>query len=709
MGIWVGRYAIVAGEVREHGPWLVERRLTRDDEELRLLVLAEPVDDRSSEFAAEVAEAVAELFSRESLSLTGGLLRALRQAHANLAEWNRRSLREHQVAVGLTCVAVRSGEATIAQVGPGAVYIAGLEGIRRLSTAGEPAAHPIGGEETIEPQFFSTPVEGRTLLLLTGTVDQLVGTSVVGEALDAGPERALSELFRSTRGISDMTAVLLADVDFDEDQLPPDEESEAPVVLDADAGERESDEAEPPPRLLNLSPDDDDELEEPESRPGRPILAPIRLEPETPRPLDSGVQRDHEPVLGTKRFPSLRRQTTPYAPAGGSQLGNLGRVGARLPGVRSTGSRRLRGYALIGLALVAVVVLAVCTLPSLLEEDRGAQLDDAIVAAQEHIAAAAETDDPAAIRTELEAALVEISRGRSISADDTRLAGLQAQADTGLAALDAVVDLGAAGLRRVLGFDGAITAPFTPSALVFGGDALWLVDSQRGRVFRIAPDGQGEPAEVYALDATYGEVVAREPSAVAWDATNGRLLILDSERNLFTLTPGAEPVPVIVRGIGDLQSVAAIASYDGNLYVLDPAGGEIWRYLPGGDGFDSERTNSLGGIDIGDSRALAVDGEFYLLGATGVRHFRADRELPALLKGVDRPLSSPAGLVVDSERKLTYIADRGGRRVVVSDGEGNYLKQYRHPQFFDLRGIALAPDGATVFALTGDGIYAFAP
>jgi DNA-binding beta-propeller fold protein YncE len=290
-----------------------------------------------------------------------------------------------------------------------------------------------------------------------------------------------------------------------------------------------------------------------------------------------------------------------------------------------------------------------------------------------------------------------------------RLAALQTQVDQGLAALDAVVDLGAAGLAKVLAFDGVITAPFTPAALAFGGDSLWLLDSQRGRVFRVVANGQSGAAEVYRVDANYGSVVAREPTALAWDAKGGRLLVLDNQRELFAVKPGEEPAPLTVRGIRDLKSAAAIASYDGNLYVLDPAGGEVWRYLPGGDGFDSERTNTLGGIDIGDARALTVDGEFYLLGAAGVRHFRQDRELPALLKGVDRALSSPAGLVVDSPRRLTYVADRGGRRVVVSDGEGNYLKQYRHPQFFDLRGIALSPDGNTVYALTGDGIYSFVP
>src|SRR5262245_62094630 len=216
MGIWVGRYAIVAGDVREHGPWLVERNLQRDDEDVHLLVLADPVDERSSEFAVEVAEAVAALFARESLSITGGLLRALQQAHVNLAEWNRRSLREHRVAVGVTCVVVREGEATIVQAGPGVVYAAdsrtsGMGRITRTSTEGEPAAVPLGATDAIEPRFTSTTVPGRTLLLLTSEVEAAIGQRAIEDALAVGPERALAELFRRTRGVRDMTAVLVAD------------------------------------------------------------------------------------------------------------------------------------------------------------------------------------------------------------------------------------------------------------------------------------------------------------------------------------------------------------------------------------------------------------------------------------------------------------------------------------------------------------------
>ncbi|TAK75848.1 MAG: hypothetical protein EPO16_08240, partial [Dehalococcoidia bacterium] len=238
MTTWVGRYAIVGGEVQEHGPWLVDRQRHREDEVLRLLVLTEPADTRSAEFCKEVAEAIAAIFARESLSITGGLLRALRQAHGNLSEWNRRSLREHRVSIGVTCVAVRDGEATIAQVGPGVAYLAGPERIERLTTEGTPAAQPLGGDAPIEPMFRATPLRGHEILLLSSAAEPVIGQDAIEEALVVGPERALAELFRRTRDVSDMAAVLVADLDIDEPQEaePLDQPREARGATAASSG-----------------------------------------------------------------------------------------------------------------------------------------------------------------------------------------------------------------------------------------------------------------------------------------------------------------------------------------------------------------------------------------------------------------------------------------------------------------------------------------
>lgn len=671
MSIWVDRYSIVDGAVREHGPWFVERLRTRGDETVRLLVLADPVDERSAEFCAEVAEAVAELFARESLSVTGGLLRALRQAHSNLAEWNRRSLREHRVAVGITCVVLRDGEVTVAQAGPGIIYLTGPEGLQRLATEdGEEAAYPIGGSEAVEPRFVSVRLAGRLVLLLSSVVERTLGSAPIVHALEAGAERALADLFLRTREIRDMTAVLVAEVD-----LP---EGVAENAVRAPTAER--------PRA------------QPWHDPQGASQPPVPL-------VDSGAE-----FIAPRRFslPSLRRARAAYGAPGAP--GMLARVGVRR-GLREIGAgqRQWRAVLLPAAALVVVAALASFTVPGLIRPDTGARLEDALAVAQAHIAAAAGSAEVARSRTELEAATAEIARARAMQPGNARVEALQRTVDARAQSLDAVIELGDSGLKRVQAFEGVITAPFNPAAMVAGAGALWMVDSERGRLFRIDPSGRTEPQEVYRSGTNYGGITARDPRVVTWDAGVQRVLLVDAGPTLFSIVPGRPPVPIALRGAADLKSIAAIATYTNNLYVLDPQGGEIWRYLPASTGFDSERTGLLGGSNLADARGLAVDGDFFVLGASAVRHFRPLSELQPLLQGIDRPISSPAGIAFEPQRRLFYIGDRGGRRVVVSDREGFYKRQYRSPQFFDVRGIALAADGSTVYVLTGTGIASFAP
>ena len=666
MGIWVGRYAIVGGEVQEHGPRLVERQRLRDDESVRLLVLAEPVDARSDEFCHEVADAVAELFSRESASLTGGLLRALRQAHANLAEWNRRSLREHQVAVGLTCVAIRDGAATIAQVGPGVAYVSGPSGLERLSTEGEPAALPIGGPEPVDPQFRLLPLAEHALLLLSGDVERALTAltpTAVGQTLAAGPQRALPELFVRTRGLRDVTAVLIAELP---DLAEGDDALSATVDL---APGRE-----PPP------------------------------EPVGAEHVDSGASdadgASSARARSMRSFPALRRP--------------------RIVGRRSRGTAvRLpwRAIGLIGVVVIAIAAAGRFALPPLLEQNRDARLGEAVATAELHLVAFAGAPDAAGRRAELEAALTEISRAHSLDEVDARVVDLEARAAIALAALDAAVEVEE--LRRVIEFQGVLTAPLGPAALLSGGGLLWLLDGERGRVFAIDPAGGSAPLEVYRGGESYGGAAARDPLAIAWDGAARRLLLLDAGRTLFAIAPprasaegGAEvdvPRIVTLRDAAEIRSVAAIASYAGNLYLLDPEGGEVWRYLPAGDGYDSERSPRLGGLEIEDARALIVDVELFLLDGGGLRRFPGSGEPELMLRGIDQPPESPAAVAEDVARGLFYVADRGGRRVVASTRGGEFVAQFRHEQFFDLRGLALSADGSELYVLTGDGIFSFDP
>ena len=644
MGIWVGRYAIVAGEVREHGPWLVERERAHGNESVRLLVLADPVDERSAEFCEAAADAVAALFGGESLSLTGGLLRALQRAHANLAEWNRRSLREHRVAVGMTCVVIREGEVTVAQAGPGAVYVAGPRGIERHSTEGSPAEAPLGGTEPVEPQFFTAPLAGHQFLLVSSGVEA-IGQAAVGGALAAGPERALAELFTRTRELSDMTAVLIADLEGIDDAAIP------PVDVAAEFG-----------------------------LPPEPAAVPAVDSGSVPAPRGSSF-----PSL-----PSLRRPRVAGREAG-----------SRAPWVQ------WRVIALIAAAVIAVVAIGLLVLPPLLEEDRETRLAEAIAVAEQRLDAVAQVTDVGERRRELQLALSEVERARSIDPEDGRVAALESRAEAASAALDAVIEV--SDLTALIEFEGVLTEPFRPPALIAGDGVLWLLDDDGGRIFAIDPAGDAAAVEVYRSGERYEGVAAADPVAIAWDGVGDRLLLFDAARTLFAITSDGPPRLLAVRDADELRSVEAIASYDGNLYVLDPEGGEVWRYLPAGGGYDSERTRVLGGAEIEGATALVVDGDLFVLEPDGVSHFRPGVDPTLLLIGIDRLPGSPAGIVEDVERGRFYVADRAGDRIVVSDRGGDFVAQFRHLRFSNLLGLALSADGTELYVLTGDGIFVFAP
>lgn len=665
MTTWVGRYAIVGGQVQEHGPWLVDRQRQREEETLRLLVLTEPSDTRSADFCKEVAEAIAALFARESLSITGGLLRALRLAHGNLADWNRRSLREHRVSLGVTCVAIRDGEAVIAQVGPGIAYLAGPHEIRRLATAGTSAAHPLGSDEAVEPMFTATPLAGYEILLLSSTAEPVIGQQAIEEALVVGPERALAELFRRTRGVTDMTAVLVADLDIDEtqDAEPLDYAVEGRAAT-GPAGMSSAD--------------------------GIRVTTSMTSRPD----VDSGppIGRNRPQRTAGSRLPSLRRPRT---------VGRAGRGGS--PGVPWRLASLVTGIA------VVIALLAWAVLPRLLNEDRAAELDRALSAATQQVSAADTAAGPGERRQALQQALTEVEKARSISAQDPRVAALEKSARDRLDLLDAITNVDQ--LTTVLTFAGTITAPVNPEQLVVGGRAVWLMESGRGRVFRVDPQNQNSAIEVYRAGESYSRTTARDPVAIAWDGAKNRLLILDAGRALFSIgdDANARPVAVALRGAADLKSTVSMTVYLSNLYILDSAGGEVWRYLPASDGFDSERTGTLGGAEIAQASELAVDGDVFLLDGARLRHFRQGRELAPLLQGIDKPPQGPIALGEDLLRGILYVADRGNRRVIAGDRELAFQRQYRHADFGDLRGVGISSDGSRVYVLTGDRISWFQP
>jgi serine/threonine protein phosphatase PrpC len=212
--LWIGQFGIVEGEARERTPWVgafVDRSL--GDDAADLYVVVEPALPGSEEFCGGLTEAIGNVFHQRRTSLTGALLRALKAAHSDLHEWNRRSLKEHWVAAGVSCLALRAHEAYLAQVGPASavLYHQGSGSPLALHPTIPDAVEPLGLHDDFWPHFSRLELaEGDRLLLLSPTLAGALSPQELVAALDAPPDEALPALYRQARSLTNCGALLVA-------------------------------------------------------------------------------------------------------------------------------------------------------------------------------------------------------------------------------------------------------------------------------------------------------------------------------------------------------------------------------------------------------------------------------------------------------------------------------------------------------------------
>ena len=210
--LWVGQFGIAEGEAGEHTPWVgVFPDPSPGEGASDLHLIVEPALPGSEDFCAELAEAIGRVFHRRKASLTGGLLRALQAAHENLRQWNRKSLKEHWVAAGVSCLAVRGQEAYLAQVAPASASLYRRGTLWPLAPAIPDAAEPLGLYEEFWPHFSRFELaEGDRLLLLSPSLAETLPPRELAAALSLPAEEMLPALYRQARALPNCGALLVA-------------------------------------------------------------------------------------------------------------------------------------------------------------------------------------------------------------------------------------------------------------------------------------------------------------------------------------------------------------------------------------------------------------------------------------------------------------------------------------------------------------------
>src|SRR5687767_8161805 len=148
---WVARFIVENGRVTEEGSRLrAFQRRRLDEPDVDLHVLGEPSGLKGDDLGAQALDAIGRLFLQDRLSLTGGVMRALRSTHQTLLDWNRRSVPREQVSLGVSAAAVSGNVVYLAQTGPSLAYYR-QNGVLERVVPDDGDAHAPLGEGDVEP------------------------------------------------------------------------------------------------------------------------------------------------------------------------------------------------------------------------------------------------------------------------------------------------------------------------------------------------------------------------------------------------------------------------------------------------------------------------------------------------------------------------------------------------------------------------------
>ena len=390
------------------------------------------------------------------------------------------------------------------------------------------------------------------------------------------------------------------------------------------------------------------------------------------------------------------------------------KIRPRDPQTRSATVRRA-GLVLLGMLVVLIGVAAVLLGPSLLQSDDD-QFRSRVERGRNGLAASQLAVTTEGARLSLQDALSEVEAALEFNPLAEEALQLREEIEAVLAELNLVQSPGE--LSTI-----ADLSRFGPSIALgtvrFGAGRAFVLDDAGGRVFSVSADGA---VSVIFLEGELlglgGQLRAGKPISLAWQTArtaqtaNGvaessaedALWILDSQARLYRWTPSGVllvPIPGLVR----LGSVDAVAATAGSVYLLDQAGGAVWRFAVERSEL-SEPVRAVGRTDLLEASELVATVnssgavEFLVASSDGrLRRFGANEELPLAL-GLQRHLLNPASISTGVQSGLIFLVDRGEGRIIALGPDGNVVSQIQSAELAELRGAWVdEQSGQIIYAL----------
>jgi hypothetical protein len=265
------------------------------------------------------------------------------------------------------------------------------------------------------------------------------------------------------------------------------------------------------------------------------------------------------------------------------------------------------------------------------------------------------------------------------------------------------------------------------SQIVIQGVDVYVLDTGNDTLYHHQMDDLGEALladnETFMLatrgqavdDITVGDIQGMTWMPVGGSRQTSDMVILNSS-GLLEYHPNWGVAGSTLASHDTLVSPVAVSSFFGNLYVLDPAGNQLLRYLPTSDGYNALPESYFPAdqtVDLTGAVDLAIDGAIYLLYQDGrITKYLSGQPTDFNITGLDQPFNNPTSIhtAPNEEMQFIYVADTGNQRIVQLNKDGSFVRQFKPRQgeavgFTNLQDIYVDEIGGRLYALDNNTLY----
>jgi len=399
-------------------------------------------------------------------------------------------------------------------------------------------------------------------------------------------------------------------------------------------------------------------------------------------------------------------------------------------------ARRRRRIGIVGMVAVAATLavgVTVASYPSLdptqaiprltVAREAVAEAEDRISTVEARVDGQDLVDrDPERAKGLLAEAAVALDRAEGAGVTAAALEPLRIRLDGRLDAIYGVTRIRE--LTTIADLASQFTAVEATRMVAASDGSLWVLDTGRGRVFRVDPVA-GTTEAVYRAGQQLDGGVAGDPWLLATAATDAVIVDRDHQAwraDLVERVPRAMPLA----GIETLDSASTLMTALQHrppleiftLYAVDHATGDVWKWTPPAvipvtfpDPAESFLTDPAD-LDPAAATDLRADANLWLLHRTTITRVNFGTPVPQSDFSLDRPPDAAVRDPLDyrlvdaatvGDRDEFFVYDRGNARIIAFNrADGSFLRQWMAPRRGDGAAILDEVVGMAVLS-TPDG------